>query len=83
MTLISSVCSMFISNRSSVTIVRWPKVYTSTYLHSLLGMVDRWAGLAHGPQIYCFSPFSYVFTLKRVCISSSSRCRTGDIDPQW
>ena len=29
-------------------------------------MTDRWAGLAHGRQIYCFSPFLGVLSTFKV-----------------
>ena len=35
-------------------------------LYSAFGMVDRWAGLAHRRQIYCFSPFLSVLSLFKV-----------------
>ena len=37
-------------------------LYTSLY------MTDRWAGLAHAPQTYCFLPVLCVFSLFKVLL---------------
>ena len=31
-------------------------------------MTDRWAGLAHAPQMYCFLPVLSVFSLFKIII---------------
>ena len=59
---------MVISNRSSVNIVRRTVDCTSKgpfYTFFFL-KIDRWVGLAHGRQIYCFSPFLGVLLLFKV-----------------
>ena len=53
---------MFISNRSSVTIVSRSEIVHRAELYLSFGRVDRWAGLVHTPQVYCFYRF-YVLAL--------------------
>ena len=66
--LIYSVYSMFISNSSSVNIVRRSEIVHRADFYLSFGMVDtdRWAGLANRWQIYCFSQFYFTFTFLNV-----------------
>ena len=57
---------MFISNRYSVTIVRQRRIVHRAALFTQFLRIDRWAGLAHAPQMCCFSSVLGVLSLFKV-----------------
>ena len=46
--------------------VCWVHTIELGHLSTTLWMTGRWAGLAHAPQVYCFSPFLDVLSMFKV-----------------
>ena len=57
---------MFISNSSSVNIVRRSEIVNRADLSTSLGIIDRWVGLAHRIQTTVFHRFWGVLSLFKV-----------------